>query len=77
MADIPEKQEQKPFAFNFLKNGHLAIYGASGTGKSTVIQTIAYSLALDYSPSMLNIFVLDLYIFLLNIPHEQKILICL
>ena len=59
MADIPEKQEQKPFAFNFLKNGHLAIYGASGTGKSTVIQIIAYSLALDYSPSMLNIFVLD------------------
>ena len=58
-VDIPEKQEQKNYAVDFLKNGHLAIYGSSGTGKSTLIQTIAYSLSLDYSPDMLNLFVLD------------------
>lgn len=59
MVDIPEKQEQRNYAVDFLKNGHLAIYGSSGTGKSTLIQTIAYSLSLDYSPDMLNLFVLD------------------
>ena len=58
-VDIPEKQEQRNYAVDFLKNGHLAIYGSSGTGKSTLIQTIAYSLSLDYSPDMLNLFVLD------------------
>lgn len=59
MVDIPERQEQKPYAVDFLKNGHLAIYGSSGTGKSTLIQTIAYAMSLDYSPEMLNLFVLD------------------
>lgn len=59
MVDIPENQEQRNYAIDFLKNGHLAIYGSSGTGKSTLIQTIAYSLSLDYSPEMLNLFVLD------------------
>ncbi len=59
MVDIPERQEQNRFAVNFLKNGHLAIYGSSGTGKSTLIQTIAYSMSLDYSPDRLNLFVLD------------------
>ncbi|MBR5881223.1 MAG: hypothetical protein IKZ16_06005, partial [Clostridia bacterium] len=59
MVDIPEKQEQRPYAVNFLKNGHLAIYGSSGTGKSTLVQTIAYAMALEYSPEMLNLFVLD------------------
>lgn len=59
IADLPEKQAQRPFGFDFLRNGHLAIYGASGTGKSTLIQTILYSMTLKYSPAMLNLFLLD------------------
>lgn len=59
IADIPEKQEQRPFGFNFVKNGHLAIYGSSGSGKSTLVQTILFSMAMKYSPDMLNVFVMD------------------
>lgn len=59
IADLPEKQEQIPFGFDFVKDGHLAIYGSSGTGKSTLIQTILFSLALKYSPELYNVFVMD------------------
>ncbi len=59
MADFPERQEQRSFALNFLKNGHLAIYGASGTGKSTLVQTILFAAASQYSPAVFNAVVLD------------------
>ncbi len=59
MADYPERQAQSPYTVNFLKDGHLAIYGSSGVGKSTLIQTIIYSLALKYSPELFNVMVLD------------------
>ncbi|MBR2944726.1 MAG: type VII secretion protein EssC [Clostridia bacterium] len=59
MVDLPEKQKQEQYSVDFLENGHLAIYGASGTGKSTLIQTILFSLALKLSPEMLNLFVAD------------------
>ena len=59
ISDLPEKQEQKPFGFDFVKNGHLAIYGSSGAGKSTLIQTILFALSMKYSPEMFNVFVMD------------------
>ena len=59
MVDLPEIQQQKPYGFDFVKNGHLAIYGSSGTGKSTLVQTIVYTHALKYSPEVFNLFVLD------------------
>lgn len=59
LADLPEKQEQKPFGFDFVRDGHLAIYGSSGTGKSTLIQTILFGLSLKYSPETFNVFVMD------------------
>lgn len=59
LADLPEKQEQKLFGFDFVRDGHLAIYGSSGTGKSTLIQTILFGLSLKYSPKMFNVFVMD------------------
>lgn len=59
IADLPEKQEQIPFGFDFVKDGHIAIYGSSSTGKSTLVQTILFSLALKYSPELFNVFVMD------------------
>lgn len=59
IADLPEAQEQIPFGFDFVKNGHLAIYGSSSTGKSTLIQTILFSLSLKYSPELFNVFIMD------------------
>ncbi len=59
LADLPEKQEQNTYGFDFVKDGHLAIYGSSGAGKSTLINTILFSMALKYSPEMFNVFVMD------------------
>ncbi len=59
MADLPERQEQNAFAIDFIKEGHLAIYGSSGSGKSTLINTLLFAMALKYSPEMMNVFVMD------------------
>ena len=73
MVDIPQKQEQKPFVIDFIKSGHLAIYGSSGTGKTTAVQTLMFALALKYSPQLFNMFVLDFggggLVNLSNAPH--------
>ena len=57
--DLPHIQVQEDYTVNFVKNGHMAIYGASGTGKSTLIQTIFYAMALHNSPKMFNSFIMD------------------
>ncbi|MBE6574723.1 MAG: type VII secretion protein EssC [Ruminococcaceae bacterium] len=58
-VDLPERQEQRPYAVDFLQRGHLAIYGSSGVGKSTLVQTLVFSLTMRYSPEMFHLFVLD------------------
>ncbi|MCJ0538602.1 type VII secretion protein EssC [Enterococcus cecorum] len=57
--DLPHIQKQYNYTIDFVKNGHLAIYGSSGTGKSTLIQTIFYAMALKYSPAQFNSFIID------------------
>lgn len=59
ICDIPEQQEQKVFELCFQKNGHVAVYGTSGSGKTTFLQTMAFSMARNYSPEMLQFYVLD------------------
>lgn len=59
MADIPEEQQQREFLHNFLEDGNLAVFGASGFGKSTVLMTTALTLASRNSPGLLNFFILD------------------
>ncbi len=73
MMDLPAQQRQLPYVIDFLTSGHLAIYGSSGSGTTTFIQTIAYSMALRYSPKWFNLMVLDFdggsLIGLSNMPH--------
>ena len=57
--DLPHIQKQVNFTIDFVKKGHLAIYGSTGTGKSTLIQTIFYAMALKNSPSSFNSFIID------------------
>jgi S-DNA-T family DNA segregation ATPase FtsK/SpoIIIE len=39
--DVPAEQAQPPISFFPDRDGNLAVYGASGTGKSTLLRTIA------------------------------------
>lgn len=57
--DLPHIQQQCNYAIDFVRDGHLAIYGSSGTGKSTLIQTVFYAMALKYGPSQFNSFIID------------------
>ncbi len=59
LSDNPANQMQNPFVLSFSENGNLAICGVAGSGKSTFLQTLLYSMADHYSPSWLNFYVLD------------------
>jgi len=59
MVDIPEAQQQMEYVHNFAEDGNLAVFGASGFGKSTLLMTTALTLASNNSPRLLNYFVLD------------------
>jgi len=61
LADHVRTQEQKPLTIDFAKNGHIAVYGASGTGKTTFLQTLVYTLVCGchYSPEELNLYAMD------------------
>jgi len=60
LLDDPSKQSQSSLRIPFGEEGaHLAIYGEPGSGKTTLIQTIITSLALDHPPSDVNIYVID------------------
>lgn len=73
MMDLPAQQVQIPYSIDFLADGHLAVYGSSGSGTSTFIQTLAYALALRYSPEWFNLLVMDFdggsLMSLSNMPH--------
>jgi S-DNA-T family DNA segregation ATPase FtsK/SpoIIIE len=57
--DLPHIQKQYNYSVDFIKDGHLAIYGSTGTGKSTLVQTIFYAMSLKYSPSQFTSFIID------------------
>lgn len=59
VADIPEQQTQLEYFHNFMEDGNLAFFGASGFGKSTSIMNVALQLASHNSPGLLNYFILD------------------
>lgn len=58
-ADDPENQNQMAVTFDFIEKGHMAIMGSIVTGRSTFVQTIAYSLIQRYTPEYVNIYALD------------------
>lgn len=59
LIDNPRSQSQYPLRINFSDEGHLAVFGAPGTGKTTFLQTTAISLALTYSPEILHLYMMD------------------
>ncbi len=75
IVDIPEKQLQEEYVHDFEKDRNLAIFGASGFGKSTTELLTVLTLAVKNSPEMLNFYILDFgnsaLIQLKNLPHTS------
>lgn len=59
IVDFPEQQSQKEYVHDFSRDGNLAVFGASGFGKSTVIMNLILTLAAVNSPQMMNFYILD------------------
>ncbi|MDF2510106.1 MAG: hypothetical protein K0Q52_3965, partial [Microbacterium sp.] len=57
--DVPERQLQEPAYFHPDKDGSLLVYGTSGSGKSTVLRTIAIAAGFDPAHSNAEVYGLD------------------
>ncbi|MFC7403985.1 type VII secretion protein EccCa [Georgenia alba] len=61
LEDDPAKQSQAPWVLDLTRaGGHVAIVGAPQTGRSTLLRTVAASLALTYTPQHVAIYGMDL-----------------
>lgn len=59
ILDDPERQSQRPIELDIGEQGHIFVIGAPGYGKTTFLQTLIMSLILQYTPSEVNIYILD------------------
>lgn len=73
LMDIPSRQTQKQFIFDFEKLSHTVIYGSAGFGKSTILQTLVMNLARKNNPEQVQFNLLDFgtngLLPLKNMPH--------
>lgn len=77
LADDTANQRYLPLIINLSEIRNLLIVGLAGSGKTTAVQSIAYSLANQYDPEHLNMYVLSLTSQTLNtlttFPHVGDI----
>ncbi|HRW09494.1 MAG TPA: FtsK/SpoIIIE domain-containing protein, partial [Caldilineaceae bacterium] len=59
LIDDPLEARQYPLEFTLSRN-HLAVFGDTGWGKTSLLRTIMVSLATTHSPDELHIYILDL-----------------
>jgi len=59
LADDPASQRQSPVAFRPDVDGHLAIYGTGGSGKSVVLRSIAVATAATPRGGPVHVYALD------------------
>lgn len=57
--DDPANQAQDPLRLPLGREGHLALFGEPGSGKTTFIYTLVTSLALTHTPADLHLYLLD------------------
>lgn len=57
--DAPALQKQGVQYINPAAEGHYGIYGAPSTGKTELLKTIVWSVAVNYSPKDVNIYIID------------------
>lgn len=58
-VDDPENQTQVPLCIDLSEQGHIAIVGNIVSGKSTMLQTMAYAFIQKFSPAYINIYAMD------------------
>lgn len=58
-VDIPSMQIQETLRIDLSEDGHLAVYGSPGYGKSTFLQTLVMDLARTHNPEHLHVYLLD------------------
>lgn len=79
LLDDPAHQSQGPCRINLGKEGHLAIYGAPGTGKTNLVQTMVTALALAHSPQDVHFYLLDfggrLLTLFSTLPHTGGVIL--
>lgn len=59
LVDIPEQQLQREYVIDFPEDGNLAIYGASGFGKTFALSSLMLELACKNSAQQLHYYILD------------------
>lgn len=57
--DAPALQAQGIQCMDLAAEGHYGIYGAPGTGKTTLLKTIVWALGWYYTPADVNIYIMD------------------
>ena len=57
--DIPSRQTQETFFFDFNEFSHTTIYGSAGFGKSVALQTLMMNLARKNTPEQFHVYLLD------------------
>ena len=60
MADDVANQRYVPFTVDLTQSRNLLVAGLAGTGKTTLVQSMVYSLCSLYDPERINIYILSL-----------------
>lgn len=80
IVDDPVYQVQRFLNVDFKNFGNLFVYGSAGSGKSTLIKTLVYSLCCEYSPNYLNIYMVDINVkdtnYFKYAPHIKEVATC-
>jgi len=59
LSDDPANQAQEPLRLPLGTEGHFALFGEPGSGKTTFIQTLVTSLALTCTPEEVHLYLID------------------
>ena len=58
-VDKPDAQLQEPWVWNVEKEGRLLVLGSSGSGKTSLLRTMAHGLCMRYGPEDLHLYAID------------------